>query len=119
MNRLPPRRQGAYIINMDDHDEPGSHWVAVFDDGNTEYMDSYGQPPLDERCQTFLGLNYSYNTLPLQQQFSNACGFYCIYFILQRARGLPAIDILSMLACTDSGFVVKDALYSRYKTIFN
>ncbi len=119
MDRLPSRQRGAYVINMDNHDEPGSHWIAVFDDGSVEYMDSYGQPPFHEQCLKFLGSDYSYNTIPLQQQFSNACGFYCIYYLLQRARGFSANHIMSMLARTDSGFVVKDFIYSRYKPIFN
>ena len=32
IDRLPIRAQtsAAYVINMDNHDEPGSHWIAVF-----------------------------------------------------------------------------------------
>lgn len=123
MDRLPQHVQspGAYVINMDDHNEPGSHWVAVFADkhGNVEYMDSYGLAPFDQRCVQFLGLNYSYNTIPLQQQLSNACGFYCVYYLIQRARGISSDSILKMLARLDSGYVVKRFLYSRYKPIFN
>ncbi len=119
MSRLPPRQRGVYVINLDDHDEPGSHWVAVFDDGNVEYMDSYGQPPLDPRCIVFLGADFNYNRFRLQQQYSNACGFYCIYFLIHRARGYSANDILDLLSRTDSGYVVKNFLYSRYKPIFN
>lgn len=120
MDRLPQRKPGAYVINMDDHDEPGSHWVAVYDDnGIVEYMDSYGLPPLDTRCLLFLGSDYHYNSRVLQQQFSNACGFYCVYFLIQRSRGHSANTILDMLARTDSGYVVKNFIYSRYKPIFN
>jgi len=118
MDRLPARRRGAYVINMDNHDEPGSHWVAVFDDGNVEYMDSYGRPPLDARCIAFLGSDYDYNTLKLQRQYSQACGFYCVYYIIQRARGYSAEQILSMLDNADSDYVVKRFLYSRYRPVF-
>ena len=120
MDRLPQRKPGAYVINMDNHDEPGSHWVAVYDDErNVEYMDSYGLPPLDTRCLQFLGPNFSYNTLPLQKPLSNACGFYCVYFIMQRARGYSANMILNMLSQTDSDFVVKELIYSRFKPVFH
>ena len=117
MDRLPASRQpGGYVINLDDHDEPGSHWVAVYDDGQeVEYMDSYGTPPLDLLCLQFVGPNYAYNTIPLQQRFSNACGFYCVYFLLQRARGFSAEHILKVLKRSDSGYVVKNFLYSRFR----
>lgn len=120
MDRLPVRQRGAYVINMDNHDEPGSHWVAVYiDDADVQYMDSYGLPPLHKECMKFLGSNYSYNNIQLQKQYSNACGFYCMYFVLQRARGFSAQHIVSMLARTDSDFVVKQFFYSRYKPVFN
>ena len=121
MDQLPIKREpGSYVVNLDDHDEPGSHWVAVYDDGNeVEYMDSYGIPPLDQFCLNFIGPNYAYNTIPLQQRFSNACGFYCVYFIFQRARGFSAERILKMLARTDSGYVVKNFLLSRFKPMFS
>ena len=123
MDRLPIRAQtsAAYVINMDDHDEPGSHWIAVFCDkyGRVEYMDSYGLVPLDERCRNFLGSNFTYNTLALQRLLSSACGFYCVYYLLHRARGISAESILKPLSRTDSDYIVKKFLYSRYKPIFN
>lgn len=120
MDKLPHRASGAYVINTDDSDEDGSHWIAVFVKNNTvEYMDSYGLPPLDSRCELFLGKDYYFNTCALQQLYSNACGFYCIYFLLQRARGYSADMIMNMLRQTDSGFVVKRYIYSRYKPVFN
>ena len=142
------------MINTDDHDMPGSHWVAVYTEPqqqqqrsqqyhyNTlydydqhhhhcqqhqqlsessiavDYMDSYGQPPTDKRLLKFLGSNYDYNSVALQLPLSNACGFYCLYFLLNRARGNSATSIIETLARVDSDFVVKDYLYSRYKPIF-
>ena len=120
MDRLPVRQQGAYVINTDDHDQPGAHWIAVFDDGyNVEYMDSYGRPPLDLRCVQFLGPCYSYNTVTLQQLFSTACGFYCVYYLMQRSCGFSSQKIISMLSQCESGYVVKNFIYSRFKPVFN
>lgn len=123
MDRLPKRRnkqQGAYIINTDNHDEPGSHWVAVYVDssGQVEYMDSYGLPPLHKQSLQFLGKCYRYNTRTLQRLYSNACGFYCVYYILKRARGETAESILALLSRVDSDFVVKNYVYQRYSPIF-
>ena len=113
---LPSRQPGSYVINLDKHDQPGSHWVAVHDDGEkVEYFDSFGVPPT---CRTFLGPTAVYSTAHIQPLMSNACGFYCVYFIIQRSCNVPMIDILSLLSRTDSHFVVKNFLYSRYSCVF-
>ena len=120
MDRLPTRNNGAYVINMDNHDEPGSHWVAVFvDNGAVEYFDSYGRAPTDSRLLHFLGPNFSYNSVALQRLFTTVCGYFCLYFLLKRARGVSSSQIVHMLARTDSGFVVKEYVLSRYKPIFS
>jgi hypothetical protein len=116
IDQLPRRERGAYVINLDNHDEPGSHWVAVFDDGeNVEYFDSFGVHPT---CLKFLGPNAVYSTANLQPLMSNACGFYCVYFIIKRSYNFPMNDILTVLSKTDSHYVVKNYLYSRYSLVF-
>ena len=91
MAQLPPLQRGAYIINTDDHDEPGEHWLAVYFDKDVEYFDSFGLFPLDSRLE--IGDDYVYNAAPMQQIFSNAYGIYCVHYILHRARGHSMIDI--------------------------
>ena len=113
---LPNREPGAYVINLDKHDEPGSHWVAVFDDGKrVEYFDSYGLPPL---ISSFLGHNAVYSSASLQPLYSNACGFYCVYYIIQRSLGIAMHDILLLLSRVDSHYVVKKMLYSSFSIVF-
>ena len=112
-------RPGCFIINTDDRDEPGEHWLAVYNDnGHVEYFDSYGLPPIDKRLFAFLGDNYKYNATKLQLLFSNACGFYCVYNILHRARGRSMEDIIKVLKRSDGDFIVKEFLYRHYKPLF-
>ena len=119
MDRLPQRKPGAYVINTDDHDEPGSHWIAVYcENDHVDFMDSYGRPPPDARLIKFLGANYDFNNIALQQPMSKACGFYCLYFLLHRARGHSTASIIELLRRSDSDYVVKEYVYSRYKPIF-
>ena len=59
-----------------------------------------------------------YNAAPMQQIFSKACGFYCVYDILHRARGHSMVDIIDTLKRSDGDFVVKDYLYRHYKPLF-
>ena len=120
MDELPIKPQnGCYVINLDDHDEPGSHWVAVWcNKERVEFMDPFGVPPLDKRCLMFLGNNVFFNTVKMQLLLSKACGFYCTYFLIKRASGLSANTIIETLARVDSDFVVKEYMYSRYKPVF-
>lgn len=97
IDRLPHRKMcGGYIINTDEHDEPGEHWVAVFvNTRGTDYFDSYGRPPIDKRILKFLGSNVSYNSRMLQGPTSRVCGHYCVYFIKHRSKGWSAERIIN------------------------
>ena len=120
IDQLPKRAlSGSYVINYDSHDQPGSHWVAVLSqNGCVEYFDSSGQPPLDVRLQTFVGPDYKFNPFQLQRVMDNSCGFYCVYYILQRSRNCTSNDIISVLARTNSDYIVKTYVYKYFKPIF-
>ena len=84
------------IFNLDTHDKPGSHWVAMYMDLNKEvvyYFDSYGSSPpsevqvLIERLQEQaeeLGFELKYDYCKTRHQYEHSeCGVYSIYFIVQ------------------------------------
>ena len=121
MDRIPylKMENGAFVINTDNHDEPGEHWLVVYNDnGYVEYFDSFGRPPLDKRLKSFLGNDYKYNKTELQLLFSNACGFYCVYYILHRVRGYSMDEIINVLKRSDGDFIVKKFVYRHYKPVF-
>jgi hypothetical protein len=77
---------GSYIINMDNSDKPGSHWVAIFIDAvkRPYYFDSFGCPEPKE-CEAFMKRTkhpIQINTVHIQNMASNCCGYYCIFFCL-------------------------------------
>jgi len=42
---LPEERPSAFFVNTDPHDEPGTHWIALWTRGNVcEILDSYALP---------------------------------------------------------------------------
>ena len=42
-NILPRIKDGAYVINLDDKNSKGTHWVSLFSGRNTAvYFDSFG-----------------------------------------------------------------------------
>jgi hypothetical protein len=75
---------GAFVLNMANSDQPGTHWVALIvdDQKNAAYFDSYGCPPPEEvvkytkRCK-----HVYYNTDQIQAVSSTDCGWFCIAFL--------------------------------------
>ena len=49
---------------------------------------------------------------------SNAYGFYCVYVLLECARGHSFEDIVHMLRNSDSDFIVNNMVYDRYIPLF-
>ena len=74
----------CFIINLDDTEGPGTHWVAVkISKDYINVFDSFGlQPPqeLVNLCYTFNKL-YKYESNQFQDLSSILCGYYCLYFL--------------------------------------
>lgn len=85
-NDLPPggphERESA-IINLDDMEGPGTHWVAYRKNGSkVVYFDSFGdlQPPRD--LMDYLGVDkVKYNHKRHQDYDTNTCGHLCLRFL--------------------------------------
>lgn len=99
-DQLPIRAQHrAYIVNLDQSSEPGSHWVAIYLSNNSpaEYFDSYGIPPVYREIKNFLDNNsiqWTYNSTCLQKYRTAMCGQYCAYFIIQRTLNKSLHEII-------------------------
>lgn len=93
------------VFNLDPHDKPGSHWVAMFCDlrpgiERIVYFDSYSAKPEEEfqrlmarwsqnwECFAGHGLRAEYNAV--HHQYKNSeCGMYCLYFLHCCLFGVP------------------------------
>jgi len=89
----------SFILNLDPHDLPGSHWIAVFINHEKigEFFDSYGNKPKDELLSNYLTKNcqdWEHNEKSLQSPYSSVCGQYCLYFLCHKVRGETMKDIL-------------------------
>ena len=84
----------AYIVNTDPHDEPGTHWIALWTEGNTcEIMDSY-DISLDvygtaEPLKDWLDRHFKFqvaNGKTLQSLFSQSCGDYALMYLVAKKK---------------------------------
>jgi hypothetical protein len=81
---IAPLAEGNYIINMQNHDEGGSHWVCFIKYQNyIYYHDSFGII-FPENLYDIFRLESDhiyYNTSDHQNIDSTSCGWFCIMFL--------------------------------------
>ena len=87
-----------YIVNLDEADGPGSHWVCIFncDHEVCYYFDSFGVDPCDEVLQ-FMRQSQkkiAVSTYQIQQLATIMCGYFCIYVCNELLNDVPFCDIL-------------------------
>ena len=90
----------SVIVNIQDYFEGnGTHWVCIFNtekSNNVEYFDSFGLVPPNElvRYMKTTNKNIIYNNTQIQRIDSILCGYYCLYYIIERNKGRLADEIL-------------------------
>ena len=79
---LPKIKDGAYVINLDEYSDIGTHWVALYVQNNdVTYFDSFGVEHIPKEIKTFTGnKNIKTNIFRTQAYDSITCGYFCIGF---------------------------------------
>ena len=80
----------CFVVNTHPRSLPGQHWLAFYYNDNKmcEFFDSYGHSPKYFNFINFIKKTANkcrYNSKRIQGQ-SYLCGFYCILYLLFRAR---------------------------------
>ena len=83
-DNLQKRKDGAYIINLDEYSDTGTHWVALWaNNNNVTYFDSFGVDHILKEIKEFVkNENIRTNIFRIQAYDSVKCGYFCIGFIL-------------------------------------
>jgi hypothetical protein len=106
------------VFNLDRHDEPGSHWVAVYIGKNPRavnygfyYFDSFAQaiPPSIKKLGELLVKNmntkkpgFKIHTNHVRKQFGNTeCGMFCLHFLIECLSGREFSKIITDTAIGD------------------
>ena len=91
-DNLTEVKDGAYIINLDEYSDFGTHWVALYvHNNNVAYFDSFGVKHIPKEIRTFIDCSLSIvlrpplrvttNIFRIQVYDSIMCGYFCIGFI--------------------------------------
>jgi hypothetical protein len=81
---LKTLKNGNFIMNLQNHDEGGSHWTAFIKKKNhIYYSDSFGCLPPQNEVNVFQmqGDKTFYNNTVLQHIDSDMCGYFSILFL--------------------------------------
>ena len=73
----------AYIINLDEYESIGTHWIALYVNAkNLTYFDSFGVERIPKEIKKFIrNKNIITNIDRIQGYDSILCGYFCIGFI--------------------------------------
>ena len=82
-DNLPKIKDGAYLVNLDEYSDLGTHWVALYaNNDDVTYFDSFGVEHILKEIKAFINnKNIKTNIFRIQAYDSIMCGYFCIGFI--------------------------------------
>ena len=102
-DNLPKRssteiKDEAYVINLDESSDIGTHWVALYVQNNgVTYFDSFGVEQIPKEIRTFISnKNIKTNIFRMQAYDSIMCGYFCIGFIDFMFAGKTLADFTNL-----------------------
>ena len=122
-NNLPNRiKKGAYVINLDEYKNMGTHWISLFvkpkyttepsSSENTVYFDSFSVEHIPTEINKFIG-NKKIKAIifRIQSYDSIMCGYFCIEFINYMLKGKTLLDYTNLFSPND--FKKNDRIIKR------
>lgn len=115
-NSKTPWDEEYLILNLEDSGNKGSHWTAVCNKPNDDYIyyfDSFGVsiPDTILKYMKRSGKQVAGVTNEIQNFDSEACGYYCVNFLLQRKQGIDVYDTL--YSFHDNGSIDNDKILGK------
>ena len=96
-------KNGAYVINLDEYADVGTHWIALYvKDNEVIYFDNFGVEHVSKEIKRFIRhKNTKTNIFRIQADNSIMCGYFCIGFIDFMFAGRSLIDFTSLFSQYD------------------
>ena len=103
-DNLPNKiKDRAYVINLDEYSDIGTHWVALWVNiNNVTYFDSFGVEHLPKEIKALIKKrNIKTNIFRIQAYDSIMCGYFCIGFINFMLKGKSLIEYTNLFSSND------------------
>ena len=114
-DNLPKKiKDGAYVIDLGDYADVGTHWIALFSKKTKIiYFDGFGVEHVPEEIEEFIGnKNIKANIFRVQSNNSIMCGYFRIGFINFMLGDKTLTDFMSMFSRYD--FENNDSIILSY-----
>ena len=99
-DNLPKIKDGAYVINLDEYSDIGTHWIVLYVLNNdVTYFDDFGVEHIPKEIKAFIdNNNIRTNIFRLQACDSIICGYFCIGFIDFMLAGKNLADFTNLFS---------------------
>ena len=107
-------KNGAYVINLDEYHDIGTHWVALYVNNKTvTYFDSFGVEHIPKEIMKFIdNKNIITNIFRIQAYDSIMCGYFCIGFTNFMFKGNSLTDFNNLFL--PNGFKKNDDIINYF-----
>ena len=104
-DNLPDKvKDGAYVINLDEYSDIGTHWIALYVNNKTvTYINSFGVEHIPKGIKKFINNKNIIiaNTFRIQASDSVMCGYFCNRFIDFMFKGNSLTDFTNFFSPND------------------
>ena len=111
-DNLPNKiKDGAYVINLDDYSDIGTHWIALYVKSNDiTNFDIFGVEHIPKEIIKFIGrpsssaslrINVITNIFRIQSYDSIMCGYFCFGFIDFMFEGKTLTEYTNLFSPND------------------
>ena len=100
-DNLPNKvKDEAYIIDLDEYSDIGTHWLALYAlNNNVTYFDGFGVEHIPKEIKRFIGnKNIITNIYRIREYDSVMCGYFCIGFINFMLKGKSLTDFANLFS---------------------
>ena len=111
---------GAYITNLDEYSDIGTHWVALYvQNNNVTYFDSFGVEHIPKEIKAFTNNNNNNNNKNIVTNIfrihaydSIMRGYFCMGFIDFMLEGKTLTEYTNLFS--PNNFKINDDIISNY-----
>ena len=96
-------KKGAYVINLDEYENTGTHCLSLFvKQKYTVYFDSFGVEHIPKEINKIIGnSDIKSNIFRIQAYDSIMCGYFCIEFINYMLKSKTLLDYTNLFSPND------------------
>ena len=93
-------KDGAYIVNLDEYSDIGTHWIALYVNNKAvTYFDSFGIEHIPQEIKILVGYKDIIASIyRIQSYDSIMCGYFCVGFIDFMFKGKSLTDYTNLFS---------------------